>query len=84
MASSIGKRRREREKLEKVAAKAERRAARQAASVDDTDVAPQRSEAELVEDLGNLQRSLETGAVSDEDFLARREQIQAQLGRLLR
>lgn len=84
MVSSVGKRRREREKLEKNAAKAERRAARQAANAEEPDAPSERSEAELIEDLGNLQRGFEAGQVSEEDFLTRREQIQIQLARLLR
>ena len=84
MVSSAGKRQRERQKLEKIAAKAERKAARQATLVEETDVLPPRDEAELIEDLRNLQRGLEAGEVSDEDFVARREEIQVQLGRLLR
>jgi hypothetical protein len=84
MVSSVGKRQRERQKIEKAQVKAERRAARQAANLERTDVPSQRSEAELIEDLGNLQRGFETGEVSEEDFAARREQIQVQLERLLR
>jgi hypothetical protein len=84
MASSLGKRQRERQKLEKAQAKAERKAARQAAQVEQVDVSSQRSESELMEDLGNLQQAFEAGQISAEDFADRREQIQAQFEQLLR
>lgn len=84
MVASMGKRQREREKLEKVAIKAERRAARQAANAEQSEVPSPRNEAELIEDLGNLQRGFEAGEISDEDFFTRREQIQLQIERYLR
>ncbi len=85
MSSSIGKRQRERQKIERAQAKTERRAARQLsdAEVVHDDGSP-RSEAELVEDLGALHRAFEAGDVSLEDFETRRDGIQAQLERLLR
>lgn len=84
MSSSIGKRQRERQKLERAQAKTERRAARQLSDAEVTDDSPPRSEAELVEELGALHRKFETGDVSLEDFETRRDEIQAQLERLLR
>lgn len=85
MASSVGKRQREQQKLEKARAKGERRAARLAAQVEQEDVfVSPRSESELMEDLGHLQRAFEAGEVSDEGFEKRRQEIQAQLERLLR
>lgn len=84
MATSAGKRERERQKQEKAQMKAERKAARQEAQ-DEDDAAPvNRTEAELIEDLATLQRSFEAGQVSSDDFTARREQIQADLERILR
>jgi len=84
MASTAGKRLRERQKVEKAQAKAERKAARQAAQADEVDISSQRSESELMEDLANLQRAFEAGDVSAEDFATRREQLQAQFEQLLR
>lgn len=84
MASSAGKRERERQKLEKAQLKAERKAARQEAQDETDDVTVNRTEAELIDDLASLQRSFEAGEVSSDDFTARREQIQADLERILR
>ncbi|HLN17361.1 MAG TPA: hypothetical protein VK277_11520 [Acidimicrobiales bacterium] len=84
MATSAGKRFRERQKLERVQAKAERKAAR-VASNDEPAVAPsQRSESELIEDLGTLQRDFEAGDVSQQDFEERRDLIGTQLERFSR
>jgi hypothetical protein len=79
MPSSAGKRERERQKLEKAQAKAERKAARQA------DIQPEyassaRSESELIEDLGGLHRAFEAGEITLEDFETRRDRLQAELG----
>lgn len=84
VSSSVGKRQRERQKLERAQAKAERRAARQAAGAEGEDAAglSDRSEPELIDDLAALQRSFGDGEVSAEDFAERRDRIQAQLGRL--
>lgn len=82
MASSVGKRRRERQKLEQAQAKAERKAARRAADAEPAIVLSHRSEAELIEDLAALHRALETGEVSPEEFVERRDRIQAQLEQL--
>ena len=84
MSSSVGKRQRERQKLERAQAKAERKAARQASGAEDEDAAglSDRSEPELIDDLAALQRSFGDGEVSAEDFAERRDRIQAQLERL--
>jgi hypothetical protein len=82
MPSSAGKRQRERQKLEKAQAKAERRAAQRSAdSGPEEDLHP-RSESELIEDLGTLQRAFEAGEVSQEDFDERRDRLQVEFGRL--
>lgn len=82
MSSSVGKRLRERQKQERAQAKAERKAARQATSTEETDGSSPRSEMELIEELGALQRTFETGEISPEDFEERRGRVQAQLERL--
>ena len=84
MASSAGKRQRERQKLEKAQAKAKRKAARQATEVEPADSSCHLSESELIEDLAALQRAFEAGDVSEEDFTKRREHLQAQFEQLLR
>ena len=84
MATSAGKRQRERQKIEKAQSKAERRASRQAAEEEKEEVPVNRTEAELIDDLGALQRAFEAGQVSPDDFTAQREQIQADLERILR
>jgi hypothetical protein len=84
MSSSVGKRQRERQKIERAQAKAERKAARQATDSDETteDFAP-RSETELMEDLAALHRAFEASEISLEDFEARRDRIQAQFEQIL-
>ncbi len=82
MASSAGKRERERQKLEKAHAKAERKAARQAAGSQIEDSSPVRSESELMEDLGALHRAFEAGKITPEDFEEGRERLQAEFERL--
>jgi hypothetical protein len=82
MASSAGKRERERQKVEKARAKAERKAARQAADAQPEEVSPSRSESEFIGDLGALHRAFEAGEVSLEDFEERRDRLQAEFGRL--
>jgi hypothetical protein len=82
MTNSVGKRQRERQKLEQAQAKAERRAARRAAGAEPPVGGSHRSEAELIEDLAALHRVLEAGEVSPEEFEERRSHIQAQLERL--
>ncbi len=84
MSSSVGKRQRERQKVERAQAKAERKAARLATDPEETEDLAPRTETELMDDLAELHRSFEAGGVSPEDFEARREQIQAQFDRLLR
>jgi hypothetical protein len=84
MSSSVGKRQRERQKLERAQAKAKRRAARQATGSEPTDGFSPRSESELIEDLGALHRAFEAGEMSPEDFEDRRDRIQAQYEQLPR
>lgn len=84
MASSAGKRHRERQKLEKAQAKAERKAARQAAQEEPVDLPLDRTEAELMEELGELQRAFEAGKLSEGEFADSRAQIQVQIEHLLR
>lgn len=82
MSASLGKRERERMKLEKAQAKAERRAIRQVEEAAPRADTPKRSEAELVADLGALQRALEAGEVSQEEFEERRDRLQAEFAEL--
>jgi len=82
MTSSVGKRQRERQKLEQAQAKAERKAARRSAGAEPALVQPHRSEAELIEDLAALHRALEAAKVSPEEFEERRDLVQAQLEQL--
>jgi hypothetical protein len=82
MASSAGKRERERQKLEKAKVKAERKAARQASDAQSEDGSSSRTESELIEDLGDLQRAFETGTLSLEDFEERRDRLQAEFEQL--
>ena len=84
MASSVGKRQREQQKLEHAQAKAERKAARRVADTQPGVVLSHRSEAELIEDLTALHRALEAGDVSPEEFEKHRDSIQAQLEQLSR
>jgi hypothetical protein len=79
MATSAGKRLRERQKLERAQAKAERKAARLATVAEPAQIVSHRSESELIEDMGALHRAFEAGEVSAQDFEARRDRIQAQL-----
>ncbi len=81
MSSSIGKRQRERQKLERAQVKAERRAVRQAAGAEATDPATlsPRGEPELIDDLRVLQQAFEDGEMSPEDFEVRRDRIRAEL-----
>lgn len=84
VSSSVGKRERERQKLERAHAKEARKAARQGVDTADSDVAvsPSRSEAELIDDMRRLQQDAEDGAITPEDFEERRDRIRAQLERL--
>ena len=81
MASTAGKRDRERQKLEKAKAKADRKAARRATEAE-LQEASTRSESELIEDLGALHRAFEAGEMSLEEFGERRERLQAEFGDL--
>ncbi len=85
VSSSVGKRQRERQKLERAQAKAERRAARQAGLPAGGDALgpADRSEPELIDELRALQRAFGEGEMSAEDFEEGRDRIQAQLQRLL-
>ncbi len=84
MSSSVGKRQRERQKLERAQVKAQRKAVRRAAGAEDEDIVgpSDRSEPELIDDLRVLQRVFGDGELSAEDFAERRARIQAQLERL--
>jgi hypothetical protein len=84
VSSSVGKRQHERQKLERAQVKAERKAARQAASAEDEYSVglSDRSEPELIDDLAALQRAFGDGEMSAEDFAESRDRIQAQLERL--
>jgi hypothetical protein len=84
MASSAGKRLRERQKQERAQAKAERKAARVASGDEPVAVFSHRSESELIEDLGALHTAFEAGRVSPRDFEERRDRIRAQLERFSR
>jgi hypothetical protein len=84
VSSSVGKRQRERQKVERAQAKAQRKAARQATGSEPTGGFSPRSESELIDDLGALHRAFEAGEVSPEDFEERRNRIQAQFERLPR
>ena len=81
MASSAGKRERERQRLEKTRAKADRKAARRATEAE-LQEASTRSESELIEDLGALHRAFEAGEVSLEEFEERRDHLQNEFGQL--
>jgi hypothetical protein len=81
MASSAGKRERERQKLEKNKAKADRKAARRATETESGETSS-RSEPELIEELSALHRAFEAGEVSLEEFGERRERLQAEFGDL--
>jgi hypothetical protein len=84
VSSSVGKRQRERQKLERAQVKAERKAARQLSGGEPEDAAGlvDRSEPELIDDLAALQQAFGNGEMSAEDFTERRDRIQAQLERL--
>ena len=82
MGTSAGKRRREQQKLEKARAKAERRASLKEAEPEDLSAGDPRNEAELIEDLRNLQQSFEAGEISSEQFEERRNFLQAEFGQL--
>lgn len=84
MSSSVGKRQRERQKLERAQDKAKRKAVRQAASADeaDADAMSDRSEQQLIDELRALQQAFEDGELSAEDFDDRRVRLQAQFDRL--
>lgn len=82
MSSSVGKRQREQQRVEKSRVKAERKAARRASDADLAALSPIRSESELIEDLSAFHRAFEAGKLSPEDFEERRDRLQAQLDQL--
>lgn len=84
MSSSVGKRERERQKIERARAKAERKAAVRADAAEPVGVVSNRSEAEIIEELGALHRAVEAGEISPEDFEERRSRIQAEFEGLSR
>jgi len=85
MASSAGKRLREQAKVERAQAKAERKAARLAGGDEEPEeLASDRSESELIEDLGALHREFEAGDIALQDFEDRRDRISRQLAQYSR
>ncbi len=84
MSTSVGKRQRERQKLEKAKAKAERKAARRATDAEPAEPTLHRSESELIDDLGALHRAFEVGELSPEEFEERRDMLQVQFEQLPR
>ena len=84
MSSSVGKRQRERQKLDRAQVKAERRAVRRAAGAEDADTATlsPRSEVELIDELRALQQVFEDDGMSTEDFEVQRNRIRAELERI--
>jgi hypothetical protein len=82
MGTSAGKRMRERQKVDKARTKATRKAERQTIDLGPVESSTQRSEVELMDDLGILHRSFEAGDLSPEDFEERRDQIQAEFEQL--
>lgn len=86
VSSSVGKRQRERQKLERAQVKAQRKAARQAAGAEDEDatIPSDQGEPELTDELCALQQAFGDGEISAEDFEHRRARIQTQLERLSR
>lgn len=84
MSSSVGKRQRERQKIERAHAKAERRAAGRAAAAEPVELVSNRTEPELIEELAALHRSFEAGEISAEDFEERRDGMQAEFEGLSR
>lgn len=83
--STFGKHDREQQKRAKAKAKAERRVARQSAEPEPgPEPASGATEAELMEQLGSVQRSLEAGEISLEEFEVRQEQIRSELLRVQR
>jgi enterochelin esterase-like enzyme len=77
-----GKRQRQQQQREKAQAKVERKAARQASEPEGPTVPVESSEAELMEQLASLHRSIEADAISYQEFEERREQIRQQLEQL--
>ncbi|HVX20290.1 MAG TPA: hypothetical protein VHB02_02975 [Acidimicrobiales bacterium] len=82
MPSSVGKRQREQQKLERARAKAERKVARQSMPTEFPAVPVDRTEAELIEELRVLRQAFEAGEVSAEDFEERQDHLQAQFDQL--
>lgn len=84
MSSSVGKRERERQKLDKAQAKAERKTARRATDTLPAEISSHRSEAELIEDLAGLHQAFEAGEISPEDFEKHRDELQVLFEQLSR
>ncbi len=80
--SSAKKRERERLKIERTQEKQERRASRLDSNAQPEPRTPARSQDALIEELGALQRALEAGTVSPEEFEHRRALLQDEFGRL--
>jgi hypothetical protein len=76
---TAGKRSVQQHKREKAQAKVARKASRRAAESDATPVPVEATEAELIEQLADLQRAAESREVSAQEFEERREQIRKQL-----
>jgi hypothetical protein len=77
--TTAGKRNVQQQKREKAEAKQQRRAARRAGDADVDAVPVRASEAELMAELAEIQRAVEGGTVSPEEFELRREQVREQL-----
>ena len=83
--TTYGKRDREITKREKVKAKSERRAARQASDPDgDSEPSPEATESELIDQLAGLHRSFGAGEVELDELEERQELIREQLARIQR
>lgn len=85
VSSSVGKRQRERLKLERAQVNAKRKTARHLADAASEDVIgiSDRTEPELIDELAALQQAFGDGEISAEGFAEGRGRIQAQLERLL-
>jgi len=79
--TTAGKRRRQEQQRAKARMKEERREARHSA-VPDPGAPVERSESQLLEDLADLHRALESAEVSLQEFEERREHIRIQLEQL--
>lgn len=81
--STFGKHDREQQKRAKAKAKAERRVARHTAEPEEgSGPVSGATEAELIEQLGSVHRSLKAGEIGLEEFETRQEQIRSELQRI--